>query len=116
MLRFFFIGNKICFNFFDSFFKENGIGCVEVYYDNQWGIVCDRFWDGKDVFVVCNELGLVKEIYEIKRVKYGQGIGLVWFNNVKCMGGESLLLDCFYFGWGNVGSCMYSNDVGVKCL
>jgi len=108
--------NTIRLNFPDSLPKENGTGRVEVYHDNQWGTVCDRSWDGKDAFVVCNELGLVKAIHETKRAKYGQGIGPVWLNNVQCTGGERSLLDCPHSGWGNVGSCAHGNDAGVKCL
>ena len=111
-----FTGNTIRLNFPDSLPKENGTGRVEVYHDNQWGTVCDRSWDGKDAFVVCDELGLVKAIHETKRAKYGQGIGPVWLNNVQCTGGERSLLDCPHSGWGNVGRCTHGNDAGVKCL
>lgn len=89
---------------------------MEVYHDNQWGTVCDKAWDIKDAFVVCNELGLVKAIQETKKAKYGQGQGPVWLSNVQCSGGESSLLSCPHSGWGNVGSCTHGNDAGVKCL
>lgn len=79
--------------------------------------MCGCFWDLKDVFVVCSELGMVKVIFESRNVKYGWGDGLlIWFSKVNCVGEESLLVDCFYFGWGNVGFCIYGNDVGVKCF
>lgn len=108
--------NTIRLNFPDNLPRKNGTGRVEVYHDNQWGTVCDKAWDIKDAFVVCNELGMVKAIQETKKAKYGQGQGPVWLSNVQCTGGERSLSNCPHSGWGNVGSCTHDNDAGVKCL
>lgn len=107
---------KIRLNLADNLPKENGTGRVEIYHDNQWGTVCDKWWDLNDAFVVCNELGLVKAIHETKNAKYGQGVGPIWLSNVDCKGRESSLVNCPHRGWGNVGSCTHGDDAGAKCL
>lgn len=38
-------------------------GRLEIFYNNEWGIVCDDLWDSKDVFVVCFMLGYLRYLY-----------------------------------------------------
>ena len=96
--------------------ESNNTGRVEVFYEGEWGTVCDKAWDLKDAQVVCSELGMVKAIAADRRAKYGQGEGPIWLSDVQCDGREQSLKDCPSKGPGQIEGCSHANDAGVQCL
>ena len=44
---------------------------------------------------------------------YGQGTGLILFDDVSCTGTESRLVNCTYDS--NTANCSHSEDAGVRC-
>ena len=88
-------------------------GRVEVFYDGEWGTVCDDYWDDLDATVVCRSLGYRSGEAAVNN-EYGEGNGRIWLDDVMCMGGETSLASCGHSQWG-VHNCFHYEDAGVIC-
>ena len=95
-----------------SSYKE---GRVEVYYNGEWGTVCDDGWDDTDAGVVCRQLGFGSSGTSYSNAYYGEGPGSIWLDNIKCMGSESTLVSCGHLGVNITRNCSHSEDAGVVC-
>ena len=89
-------------------------GRVEVYYQGQWGTVCDDSWDIQDAIVVCRQLGFPSAVSAVSAAGFSAGDGPILLDNVRCTGRESSLSDCSHAGW-TVNNCGHSKDAGVIC-
>ena len=90
-------------------------GRVEIFYNDQWGTVCDNDWDINDAHVVCRQLGFSRLASNAPTgAYYGQGTGPVWMDDVACSGSESHLYDCRQRGWG-LHDCTHSKDSSAVC-
>lgn len=108
-----------------QFFVDNGVirladgsseneGRVEVYWNGQWGTICDDSWVKADADVVCRQLGYPSAQEAVANAYFGEGSGEIILEDVRCLGNEVDLLTCpSLFIYQN--GCSHSNDVGVVC-
>ena len=88
---------------------------MEVNYNGEWGTVCDDGWDDTDAGVVCRQLGFGSSGIPQTRAYFGQGLGPIWLDNIKCIGNESILATCSHLGLNISRSCTHHEDAGVIC-
>ncbi|KAJ8032677.1 Neurotrypsin [Holothuria leucospilota] len=89
-------------------------GRVEIYYDGQWGTVCDDYWDDADATVVCRQLGLGEFGLVIEQPQFPKGSGKIMLDDVDCTGQENFLVNCSSRPWKE-NDCRHSEDAGVRC-
>ena len=89
-------------------------GRVEIYYNNQWGTICDSSWDLDDATVVCKRLGFAFATEAPRGAFYGEGSGPVWLDEVGCSGSETSLEECAHTGLESI-DCAQFQDASVVC-
>ena len=90
-------------------------GRVDVFYNDQWGTICDNGWDINDGHVVCRQLGFEQASQAFSGASHGQGTGPIWMDDLACFGNESFIYNCGHRGMGNHANCTHNQDASVKC-
>ena len=91
-------------------------GRLEVYYNSEWGTVCNDLWGSSDATVACRQMGFAG-VSDSDSSLFGSGAlsQRIWLDNVACNGIESQLIDCSHDGIGNTADCFHFEDVGIVC-
>ncbi len=87
---------------------------MEVFYDYNWGTVCDNGWDLSDAAVVCREMGCGDAFEAKSGAFFRRGGGNVLMSDIACVGNESTLRSCIFKKAGEF-NCDHSEDAGVIC-
>ncbi|XP_078694916.1 scavenger receptor cysteine-rich type 1 protein M130-like [Branchiostoma floridae x Branchiostoma belcheri] len=90
-------------------------GRVEVFYNDQWGTICDDGFDLDDAKVICRQLGFANATNAYTQAHFGEGVDPIWLSNLACNGNEESLKDCQHSGWGPIANCKHEEDAGVEC-
>lgn len=56
----------------------------------------------------------VGDALPLPRAFFGEGVGMVWLDDLECTGTETSLLDCGHSGVGE-SNCRHSEDVSIIC-
>ena len=90
-------------------------GRVEVFYEGQWGTVCDDLWGFQDAAVACRQLGFPGAVRATTAAaEFTIGDGPIVLDDLECNGDERTLGECTHRGWGD-NNCGHSEDAGVVC-
>ncbi|XP_038049732.1 uncharacterized protein LOC119723239 [Patiria miniata] len=93
---------------------SNNTGRLEIYFNGQWGTVCDDGWSLDEATVVCRQLGLGDAQEATHNAYFGPGTGDILLGNVSCSGNEDTLMDCSHPPVGT-HHCTHMEDAGVIC-
>ncbi|XP_050392859.1 adhesion G protein-coupled receptor B1 [Patella vulgata] len=81
-------------------------GLVEVFYNNEWGAVCNDSFEDTEASVVCKQLGYISGYATNKFTKdFVHGRDRIWMTNVSCGGSESTLTECSHIIWNATKEC-----------
>ncbi|XP_072122584.1 scavenger receptor cysteine-rich type 1 protein M130-like isoform X1 [Mobula birostris] len=89
-------------------------GRVEVQHGDQWGTLCDQYFNLEDAAVVCEQLHCGGVNDTPIGAHFGKGNGPMWKDNYRCLGKESRLAECPVSAWDQ-NSCLHGNDAGLRC-
>merc|ERR1711942_80092 len=100
-------------------------GRVEVYHNEEWGSICDDYFDNNDATVICKALGYASGTTEGNIIhsaggsthQFGKGSGKIWIYKMECTGEETTVGQCGITWNSNIYSdnCDHEEDADVVC-
>ncbi|XP_038069553.1 scavenger receptor cysteine-rich type 1 protein M130-like [Patiria miniata] len=90
-------------------------GRLEIFYDGEWGTICDDDFGISEANVACRQMGYEYALDYTGGSYFGPGSGPVMLDRIYCWGSESRLVECYHSLW-KVTDCTHQEDVGVICF
>ncbi|XP_030845072.1 deleted in malignant brain tumors 1 protein isoform X2 [Strongylocentrotus purpuratus] len=90
-------------------------GRLEVFYQGQWGTVCDDRWTASATDVACRSLGFQGGEGFSCCAEYGRGMGPIVLDDVICTGEEDSIASCSH-SRPLIHDCRHSEDVSISCI
>jgi deleted-in-malignant-brain-tumors protein 1 len=90
-------------------------GRVEVFYEGEWGSICDDKWNLRDGHVICRMLGFGLAVSVSCCSQYGiSDSQKIWMDDVRCKGHERSIMSCAHRKWGE-HNCNSKETAGLVC-
>ena len=89
-------------------------GRVEVFWNEQWGTVCDDGFGRSDGLVICKYLGFPGVVTTYHRARFGRGTGPIIMDDLNCVGNEYSPFGCRMRAIGT-HNCGHHEDASVTC-
>ncbi|XP_076455166.1 scavenger receptor cysteine-rich domain-containing protein DMBT1-like [Babylonia areolata] len=94
---------------------SNTEGRLEIYFNHMWGTVCDDGFTTQAAKVACTMMGMTNGVPRVLRTgTYPAGTGIIWMDDVRCLGNETSLDDCRHQPLGT-SNCGHNEDVAISC-
>lgn len=90
-------------------------GRVEIFFNGEWGTVCDDTFGKEEGQVICNQLGYPGDVQVYGNAEFGKGRGPI-MDEINCFypSGRDWM-NCQIGEWDTT-VCTHSEDVGLICL
>ena len=90
-------------------------GRLEVFFDGEWGSVCNRNWGRWSGSVACKDLGYESLVKVTGTSQYNNAENIpIWLNGVQCAKNDRRIRDCAHEPVG-YQPCSHDEDVGLIC-
>ncbi|XP_019621994.1 PREDICTED: MAM and LDL-receptor class A domain-containing protein 1-like [Branchiostoma belcheri] len=94
-----------------------GEGRIEVYFNHEWGSICNSGWTKDNSDVICDQLGYGESQWFNSKYPASQGVP-IHLDEVRCdPETHSKITECSHSRWGHhQPRCSHATDVSVRCL
>ena len=101
--------------------SSTNCGRLEVFFAEEWGLVCSKDWDEEDIRRVCSQLGFMHGLApqqwpNSENISFGSGnYGPLLVGEVECALSASSLADCHHGGWGKHNCSLEEDIIHICC-